>query len=233
MAKAQIKKAQIYEEYKKRKDGKELKINKKQKIGIIGLAVMIAAFVAFRVFYQKGAKLLADMYPWNYVALVIIVGLLIWYFLWAKKHGDDDKKVESDADLTQKKPLLTSKQIGLAAAFGGAAFAFRALGIAIPMVPPLIMDPGALMPCLAGMCGGPVVGIIVGIATRYPFRNACRRPSGAADQGYLLVLCLEADNKDRQREEALGSIWRADIPARVLRRAAPVRGRQRLHTQVV
>lgn len=135
MAKAQIK-AQIYEEYKKRKDGKELKINKKQKIGIIGLAVMIAAFVAFRVFYQKGAKLLADMYPWNYVALVIIVGLLIWYFLWAKKHGDDDKKVESDADLTQKKPLLTSKQIGLAAAFGGAAFAFRALGIAIPMVPP-------------------------------------------------------------------------------------------------
>lgn len=194
---------------------------------------MIAAFVAFRVFYQKGAKLLADMYPWNYVALVIIVGLLIWYFLWAKKHGDDDKKVESDADLTQKKPLLTSNQIGLAAAFGGAAFAFRALGIAIPMVPPLIMDPGALMPCLAGMCGGPVVGIIVGIATRYPFRNACRRPSGAADQGYLLVLCLEADNKDRQREEALGSIWRADIPARVLRRAAPVRGRQRLHTQVV
>ena len=118
MAKAQIKKAQIYEEYKKRKDGKELKINKKQKIGIIGLAVMIAAFVAFRVFYQKGAKLLADMYPWNYVALVIIVGLLIWYFLWAKKHGDDDKKVESDADLTQKKPLLTSNQIGLAAAFG-------------------------------------------------------------------------------------------------------------------
>ena len=86
---------------------------------------------------------------------------------------------------------------------------------------------------VAGMCGGPVVGIIVGIATRYPFRNACRRPSGAADQGYLLVLCLEADNKDRQREEALGSIWRADIPARVLRRAAPVRGRQRLHTQVV
>ena len=136
MAKAQIKKAQIYEEYKKRKDGKELKINKKQKIGIIGLTVMIAAFVAFRVFYQKSAKLLADMYPWNYVALVIIVGLLIWYFLWAKKHGDDDKKVESDADLTQKKPLLTSNQIGLAAAFGGAAFAFRALGIAIPMVPP-------------------------------------------------------------------------------------------------
>ena len=94
---------------------------------------MIAAFVAFRVFYQKGAKLLADMYPWNYVALVIIV-------------GDDDKKVESDADLTQKKPLLTSNQIGLAAAFGGAAFAFRALGIAIPMVPPSSWTPELLCP---------------------------------------------------------------------------------------
>ena len=101
---------------------------------------MIAAFVAFRVFYQKGAKLLADMYPWNYVALVIIVGLLIWYFLWAKKHGDDDKKVESDADLTQKKPLLTSNQIG------GAAFTFRALGIAIPMVPPSSWTPELLCP---------------------------------------------------------------------------------------
>lgn len=121
-------------------------MNKKQKIGIIGLAIMIAAFVAFRVFYQKGAKLLADMYPWNYVALVIIVGLLIWYFLWAKKHGDDDKKVESDADLTQKKPLLTSNQIGLAAAFGGAAFTFRALGIAIPMVPPSSWTPELLCP---------------------------------------------------------------------------------------
>ena len=30
------------------------------------------------------------------------------------------------------------------------------------------MDPGALMPCLAGMCGGPVVGIIVGIARGIP-----------------------------------------------------------------
>jgi len=68
----------------------------------------------------------------------------------------------------KKKSLLTSRQMGLIAAFGGAAFAFRALGIAIPLVPPLVMDPGALMPCLAGMAGGPLVGAIVGIARGIP-----------------------------------------------------------------
>ncbi len=141
-------------------------MNKKQKIGIVGLVVIFAGFIAFRVFYQKGAKLLADLYPWNYVALVVIVGLLIWYFIWAKKTGG--KEEENEVTVSGKKPLLTSNQIGLAAAFGGAAFAFRALGIAVPMVPPLTMDPGALMPCLAGMCGGPVVGIIVGVARGIP-----------------------------------------------------------------
>lgn len=77
---------------------------------------MIAAFVAFRVFYQKGAKLLADLFPWNYVALAVIVGLLIWYFIWAKKSGSKDEDAEG-ADISKKKPLLASNQIGLAAAF--------------------------------------------------------------------------------------------------------------------
>ncbi|MCI8638992.1 MAG: hypothetical protein HFG41_07595 [Coprococcus sp.] len=86
--------------------------------------------------------------------------------MWAKKSGGKEEAAEVTA--SGKKPLLTSNQIGLAAAFGGAAFAFRALGIAVPMVPPLTMDPGALMPCLAGMCGGPVVGIIVGVARGIP-----------------------------------------------------------------
>lgn len=71
-------------------------------------------------------------------------------------------------DVKERKAFLTSNQIGIAAAFGGAAFAFRALGISIPVVPPLVMDPGALMPCLAGMAGGPIVGAIVGIARAIP-----------------------------------------------------------------
>ncbi|MFQ9653175.1 MAG: hypothetical protein ACLRZZ_26000 [Enterocloster sp.] len=56
---------------------------------------------------------------------------------------------EKRLDVKERKPFLTSNQIGIAAAFGGAAFAFRALGISVPLVPPLVMDPGALMPCLA------------------------------------------------------------------------------------
>lgn len=75
---------------------------------------------------------------------------------------------EKRLDVKERKPFLTSNQIGIAAAFGGAAFAFRALGISVPLVPPLVMDPGALMPCLAGMAGGPVVGAIVGIARGIP-----------------------------------------------------------------
>ncbi|RLG11861.1 MAG: hypothetical protein DRN64_00815 [Thaumarchaeota archaeon] len=67
-----------------------------------------------------------------------------------------------------KKPLLTSRQVGLAAAFAAAAFAFRASGLVITLAPPLVIDLGALMPCLAGMAAGPIVGIIVGIARGIP-----------------------------------------------------------------
>ena len=99
---------------------------------------------------QTGALPLEDLYPWNYIALAVIVVLLIVYFVKAVKSGKKGGAAEEEV-VGKKKPILTSNQIGLAAAFGGAAFAFRALGIAVPMVPPLTMDPGALMPCLAGM----------------------------------------------------------------------------------
>ena len=69
---------------------------------------------------------------------------------------------------TRKKPLLTSREVGLAAAFGAAGFAFRASGLAFSLAPPLVVDLGALMPCLAGMAAGPIVGIIVGIARGIP-----------------------------------------------------------------
>lgn len=83
----------------------------------------------------------------------------------------DGRKLTEGLLLTeekQRKPLMTTRQIGLAAAFGGAAFAFRALGIAVSLFPPLVVDPGALMPCLAGMAAGPLVGIVVGIARGIP-----------------------------------------------------------------
>lgn len=76
--------------------------------------------------------------------------------------------MSTNDDMETRRPILNSQQIGLAAAFGGAGFAFRALGLAIPVVPPLVIDPGALMPILAGMAGGPIVGALVGLARGIP-----------------------------------------------------------------
>ncbi len=74
----------------------------------------------------------------------------------------------TEAESQPRKPLLTSRQLGLAAAFAAAAFAFRASGLVITLAPPLVIDLGALMPCLAGMAAGPIAGIIVGIARGIP-----------------------------------------------------------------
>lgn len=56
-------------------------MDKKSKLGILGLVVLFAFFIAFRVFYQQGAKLLADNTPMMVAALVLIVALL-GYFSW-------------------------------------------------------------------------------------------------------------------------------------------------------
>jgi hypothetical protein len=59
---------------------------------------------------------------------------------------------------------FTSREVGMAAAFGGAAFAFRVLGLGLPGYPPgAFMDLGSMMVDLAGMAGGPIVGLIAGL----------------------------------------------------------------------
>ena len=69
-------------------------------------------------------------------------------------------------------PFLTIRQVGLAAAFGAAGFAFRASGLVVQLpvsvIPSIDIDFGAFMPCLAGMAAGPIVRIIVGIARGIP-----------------------------------------------------------------
>ena len=37
-------------------------MNKKTKLGLLGLVAIFAFFVIFRVFFQKGSKLLEDLY---------------------------------------------------------------------------------------------------------------------------------------------------------------------------
>ncbi|MFX1300854.1 MAG: hypothetical protein ACFFDE_07915, partial [Promethearchaeota archaeon] len=39
-----------------------------------------------------------------------------------------------------RRPLLTSRQVAMIAAFGGLGFAWRALGLVIPLYPPYVLD---------------------------------------------------------------------------------------------
>jgi hypothetical protein len=69
----------------------------------------------------------------------------------------------------QMKINFTSYHVGMAAAFGGAAFAFRALGIGIPSYPPGgFIDLGLMIIPLSGMAGGPLVALITGLARGIP-----------------------------------------------------------------
>jgi len=74
-----------------------------------------------------------------------------------------------------RKPILTSHQIGVAAALGGLAFVWRALGLGIPLVPPFIIDLCHTITLVAAFAGGPyvviIVGILIGIATVIPWTD--------------------------------------------------------------
>lgn len=53
------------------------------------LVVMFAIFAAFSYFYQQGRKLLENAHPWDYIALVVIFGLLFYYL---RKYSKDKKQ---------------------------------------------------------------------------------------------------------------------------------------------
>ena len=73
-------------------------------------------------------------------------------------------KVESE-----RKPVLSARQVGVAAAFGGAALALVLLGVTIPIPgTPVVTDPREIFTTtgasLTGPMGGIVIGILAGIA---------------------------------------------------------------------
>lgn len=59
-----------------------------------------------------------------------------------------------------RKAFLSSRQIGMIAAFGGLGFAYIAMGLYIPLVPPWIVDIREPLVALTGFAGGPWVGIM-------------------------------------------------------------------------
>ncbi len=70
-----------------------------------------------------------------------------------------DNKVESS-----KQPLLSARQVGVAAAFGGAALALVLLGVTIPIPgTSVVTDPREIFTTIGASLTGPVGGIVVGL----------------------------------------------------------------------
>jgi polyferredoxin len=70
-----------------------------------------------------------------------------------------DTKVESN-----KKPLLSARQVGMAAAFGGAALALVLAGVTIPIPgTPVVTDPREIFTTIGASLTGPIGGVVVGL----------------------------------------------------------------------
>jgi len=89
-----------------------------------------------------------------------------------------------------KKPLLTARQVGMIAAFGGLGFTWRALGLVIPLVPPFLLDIRETILVLAAFAGGPYVaigtGILIGLPSAVPMCDVIYYPLIG------IILCLVA-----------------------------------------
>ena len=63
-----------------------------------------------------------------------------------------------------KKPLLSARQVGVAAAFGGVALAIVLAGITIPIPGTVVVtDPRELFTTIGASLTGPIGGIVVGL----------------------------------------------------------------------
>lgn len=68
-------------------------------------------------------------------------------------------KVESE-----RAPILSARQVGIAAAFGGAALAVVLAGITIPIPgTPVVTDPREVFTTIGASLTGPIGGIVIGI----------------------------------------------------------------------
>ena len=68
-------------------------------------------------------------------------------------------RIESD-----RKPILSARQVGVAAAFGGAALALVLAGVTIPIPgTPVVTDPREIFTTIGASLTGPIGGIVIGI----------------------------------------------------------------------
>ncbi|MCC6259329.1 MAG: hypothetical protein IT311_00585 [Anaerolineales bacterium] len=65
---------------------------------------------------------------------------------------------------SERKPLLSARQVGIAAAFGGAALAVVLAGLTIPIPgTPIVTDPREIFTTIGASIAGPIGGIVIGI----------------------------------------------------------------------
>jgi LytS/YehU family sensor histidine kinase len=75
----------------------------------------------------------------------------------------DQSNVENLVE-EQRKPILTARQVGVAAAFGGAALALVLAGVTIPIPgTPVVTDPREIFTTIGASLTGPIGGIVIGL----------------------------------------------------------------------
>jgi len=122
-------------------------------------------------------------------------------------------KSESTTGSKTRTPRLTARQVGMVAALGGLGFAWRALGLVIPLYPPFVLDVRETLIAIVAFAGGPYVaiasGILMGIPSSLPMLDPWYYPivglffclvtktvwkhRGPVGYGLLLVTCLVAE----------------------------------------
>lgn len=112
----------------------------------------------------------------------------------------------------KKKPwyTLSTRQIGVAAAFGGGAYAVMALNLTVPFAPGLALDLGELFVSLGGSLGGPIAGIIVGLLKglgKAPLRNVPPHMLCGAFMGFWYALVYKWSTKFNSAKWIRIAIW--------------------------
>ena len=98
--------------------------------------------------------------------------------------------MENNVEST-KKPLLSARQVGIAAAFGGAALALVLAGVTIPIPgTPVVTDPREIFTTigasLTGPIGGVVIGLLAGIAEPgIPLASLLAHVAGGVFSGFV------------------------------------------------
>jgi LytS/YehU family sensor histidine kinase len=72
--------------------------------------------------------------------------------------------MQEDRVTSERKPLLSARQVGVAAAFGGVALALVLAGVTIPIPgTPVVTDPREIFTTIGASLTGPVGGIVIGL----------------------------------------------------------------------